>query len=229
MNRLAQVAALLALSLGACKDPPAAGQAGQSAPPSTQTFEEAMRLTCDAPEKADLPPEKPGDMNRFLLVASWIDQRVTNKEVRQLMGAAAAAETPAGKLKALRDGARKAGIERCALAEMWERMASGAPAASDPESSSTLDTPATPPLPTEPQTYDEAIAILCAAPADESERARQVRQRITNADVAQLAGSLDAASPAERPARLRTAAAATGIEVCPLADQLAAANEKGTP
>jgi hypothetical protein len=188
-----------------------------------------MQITCDAPEKADLPPEKPGDMNRFLLVASWIDQRVTNKEVRQLMGAAAAAETPAGKLAALREGARKAGIERCALAEMWERMASGAPAVSDPEPSSPAGTPTAPPLPSEPQTYDEAIAILCAAPADETERAEQVRDRMTNPDVLQLAGSLDGMPPAERPARLRTAAARTGIEACPLADQLAAAVGKGAP
>ena len=180
-----------------------------------------MQLTCDAPEKADLPPEKPGDVNRAHLVASWIDRRVTNKEVRQLMGAAAASETAAGKLAALRDGARKAGIERCALAEMWDRMASRTPAVSESEPSP-KGSQAAPPLPSEPQTYDEALAILCAAPADETERAQQVRDRITNADVLQLAGSLDGLSPAERPTRLRTAAAATGIDACPLADQLEA-------
>lgn len=230
MTGLARAAALWLLIGGACKDRPAAGPPpGESGLASTQTFEEAMRLTCDAPEKADLPPEEPGDLNRFLLVASWIDQRVTNKEVRQLMGAAAAAETPAGKLAALREGARKAGIERCALAEMWERMASGAPVAPDPAPSSAAKTSTEAPLPTEPQTYDEAMVILCAAPADQTERARLVRERITNADVAQLAGALDADAPAEGRARLHTAARATGINDCPLADGLAAAAAKKAP
>ncbi|HTE49405.1 MAG TPA: hypothetical protein VK698_00920, partial [Kofleriaceae bacterium] len=161
---------------------------------------------------AELPPEKPGDVNRALLVAAWIDQRVTNPEVRQLMGAAAAAQTPAGKLAALRDGATKAGIERCALAEMWQRMATGAPAAAESAA-------AAPALPSEPQTYDEAIAILCDAP-DPAALTKLAREKISNPDVTALVSALDAARPRERAGKLRAAAAPTGIASCPLADLL---------
>jgi len=211
-----------AVACGACKGRPSGDQpaenAGSSPPPGNQTFEEAMRITCDAPKNAELPPEKPGDVNRALLVAAWIDQRVTNHEVRQLMGAAAAAQTPAGKLAALRDGATKAGIERCALAEMWQRMATGAPAAA--ESAAAAPAPA---LPSEPQTYDEAIAILCDAPdpaADPAALMKLAREKISNPDVTALVSALDAARPGERAGKLRAAAAPTGIAACPLADLL---------
>jgi len=187
-----------AVACGACKGRPSGDQpaenAGSSPPPSNQTFEEAMRITCDAPENAELPPEKPGDVNRALLVAAWIDQRVTNPEVRQLMGAAAAAQTPAGKLAALRDGATKAGIERCALAEMWQRMATGAPAAAESAA-------AAPALPSEPQTYDEAIAILCDAP-DPAALTKLAREKISRPRRADEAGAREDQQPGRHRARL---------------------------
>lgn len=86
---------------------------------STQTFDEAMHIICDAPEKAEFPPEAQNATNRALLLASWIDQRVQNREARELMGSMAATGRE-GKLAALRSGAKRAGIERCALSQVWE-------------------------------------------------------------------------------------------------------------
>lgn len=100
----------------ACKDRVSSQPGGDSA--SSQTFEDAMRVACDAPNSADLPPASGGEANRAMLLAAWLDRRVQNREVRQLMGGAGA-ETPDGKLAALEAGARRAGIERCALADLW--------------------------------------------------------------------------------------------------------------
>jgi len=116
---------LLAAALtGACQDevaPPAKRAAGG---PSDQSFEDAMRIVCDAPEQAELPPESAGEANRAMVLAVWIDHRVRNREVRELMGGGPA-QTPQGKLEALRAGARRASIARCALAELWQAPASG--------------------------------------------------------------------------------------------------------
>jgi hypothetical protein len=117
MTRAVALSGLLVASLLGCQDEPAPATRGSGAP-STQTFDEAMRVVCSAPEQAEMPPESSGAANRAMVIAMWIDQRVHNQEVRQLMGGLAA-QTPAGKLEALASGARRAGIERCALADLW--------------------------------------------------------------------------------------------------------------
>lgn len=113
---------------GACTDERApTARAGAGADPSQQPFDEAMRILCDAPDRAEIAPEASAPANRAMLIAAWIDSRVQNREVRELMGGLAA-ETPAGKLEALRAGARRAGIQRCALADFWQVLAGPKPA-----------------------------------------------------------------------------------------------------
>jgi hypothetical protein len=120
MRRAAANLALLVFLAGACTsdEPAAPGRASTS----SQTFDEAMRIICDAPEKAELSPEAEASTSRALLLASWLDRRIHNQEARQLMGSLAAT-TPEGKLAALKTGAKRAGIERCALAEVWQAPA----------------------------------------------------------------------------------------------------------
>jgi hypothetical protein len=117
MTRALALSGLLAATLLGCQDEPAP-TTRSSDTPSTQTFDEAMRIVCSAPDQVEQPPESAGAANRAMVIAMWIDQRVHNQEVRKLMGGLAA-QTPAGKLEALDAGARRAGIERCALAELW--------------------------------------------------------------------------------------------------------------
>jgi hypothetical protein len=200
MTRPILLVPLLA-ALTACKDPPREAGPAPSTPDS-QTFAEAMKIACDAPEQADLPPESSGGANRMLVLAAWLDARVRNREVRELMGGSAA-QTPQGKLQALQDGARRAGITRCALAALWQ---------------GTTNPPASP-TPTEPQTYDEAIALLCGGPADDEALGRLVRERISNIQVIELFGVLAQTGQSERARRLREAAGKTGVTACPLAER----------
>jgi hypothetical protein len=119
-ERSAILAALLATALAsACQDDASPPAAPAPAGASDQTFEQAMRVACDAPDQPELAPDAAGGTNRALLIAVWIDRRVRNREVRQLIGGSAA-QTPQGKLEALRAGARRAGITHCALAELWQ-------------------------------------------------------------------------------------------------------------
>lgn len=208
MSTRRSLIALLLAALAGCKDPPReAGKAAapatgtQSARPDPQTFDEAMRIACDAPEQAELPPESSGAANRAMVLAAWLDARVRNAEVRQLMGAT---DSPRGKLDALRAGARRAGISRCALAEMWE-SSGGSPGS----------------LSSEPQTYDEAIAILCSGPADDAALGTLVREKVKNSEVATLFSSLAQEGQADRARLLREAAGKTGVASCPLADKWA--------
>jgi hypothetical protein len=114
--------AAIALGGGACQDDPksvsASAQPGGAAA-SSQSFDEAMHVVCDAPDKAELPPESAGEANRAMMLAVWMDKHVSNHEVRQLLGGKAAG-TPARKLQALESGAHRAGITRCALADLWQ-------------------------------------------------------------------------------------------------------------
>ena len=204
MIAVSRLCLLLVATLVACKG----DQPPSSAPPAEpmqQSFDEAMRLVCDAPEQADLPDESTGATNRALALAAWLDQRVRNQEVRQLMGSVAAQESSQGKIDALMKGAKRAGIERCSLADLW-----GSGAARDGGAGA---------LPSEPQTYDEAIAVLCDGQGDMAAVAVRVSERITNPEVAELFSSLAKALPAERVKRLRTAAAKSGVAACPLADR----------
>jgi hypothetical protein len=125
------VLAGVAIGGGACQDDPRAASATKpaSAPPAAQgdqSFDEAMRVVCDAPDQADLPPGPAGEANRAMVLAVWIDKRVRNQEVRQLLGGKSAS-TPERKIQALESGARRAGITRCALADLWQAGAESRP------------------------------------------------------------------------------------------------------
>lgn len=112
--RLLLLAAVI-LAGGACQDDPKPAT-GKPAPPASQSFDEAMRVACDAPDSFEQPPESAGPDNRAMMLAVWIDQRVHNHEVRALLGGAGTGDE---KIAALESGARRAGIARCALAELW--------------------------------------------------------------------------------------------------------------
>ncbi len=201
--RLALVLAAIAC-FGCQEDANRAAPASKGASTSSgQTFDEAMHVVCDAPDKAEVS-ESGGDANRIMMLAMWIDARVRNQEVRQLMGSVAAQESNQGKIDALESGARRAGIARCSLAELWRAGAAGGSGATSQGAAA----PGTPALPSEPQTYDEAMAILCdvarranlperpADPgADDAAIAHQLSTEISNPEVSQLLDSLRRAPP----------------------------------
>jgi hypothetical protein len=111
------VATLAALALSCQDDPKPAPAVADKA--SGQTFADAIRVACDAPEMADQTPETPesaGAANRAMMLAVWIDKRVRNQEVRALLAGARSGDE---KIAALESGARRVGLDRCALAEMW--------------------------------------------------------------------------------------------------------------
>ena len=213
-----------------------AGKSRATASSSDQTFDEAMRIVCDAPDKAELPAGSAFDSNRIMLMAVWIDQRVHNREVRELMGGVSSKKGAQGKINALESGARRAGIARCSLAELWRSGAAARAEASSrggaANSPGGASEPDAPPLPSEPQTYDEAIAILCDAAtranlpdrpadpgADDAAIAHQLSTEISNPDVVQLFASLRAAPLPRRVKLLREAAKKSGVASCALADR----------
>lgn len=215
----------IALACIGCQDDPAPAR---SAGASDQSFDEAMRIVCDAPDKAEVS-DSGGEANRSMVLAMWIDARVRNPEVRRLMTSLAAQEGNQGKIAALESGARRAGIAPCKLAELWRTVAGGASRAGASSAASAAAT-----LPSEPQTYDEAIAILCDAArranlparpadpeADDAAIAHHVTTEISNAEVRQLFDSLRGAAAGERVKELREAARKSGLAACALADRWA--------
>ncbi len=204
------------------------GSSGASAGASDQTFDEAMHIVCDAPEKAEVS-ESGGDANRIMMLAMWIDARVRNQEVRKLMGSVAASESNQGKIAALESGARRAGIARCSLAELWRDVAAGGDKGAASKSAGKSAAAA---LPSEPQTYDEAIAVLCDAAkranlpdraadpgADDAAIAHQLSTEISNPEVSALFESMRKSPAGDRVKRLREAAEKSGVASCALADR----------
>ena len=212
----------IAIGCAACQEDTARGKpGGAAAPASDQTFDEAMHIVCDAPDKAEAAGA--GSANRITMLAMWIDARVRNHEVRKLMGSVAAQESNQAKITALESGARRAGIARCSLAELWRAGAAGVDRGGAATSA---------PLPSEPQTYDEAIAILCDAArravlpdrsadpgADDAAIAQQVSTEISNPEVRQLFDTMRNSPPSERVKLLREAARKSGVSSCALADR----------
>lgn len=225
--RTARRALVLSIAIGcaACQEDTTRAVPGPSSavPASDQTFDEAMHIVCDAPDKAEA--SEAGDANRIMMLAMWIDARVRNHEVRKLMGSVAAQESNQAKIAALESGARRAGIARCSLAELWRAAAAGVDRGAAAKSA---------PLPSEPQTYDEAIAVLCDAArranlpdrsadpgADDAAIAQQLSTEISNPEVVQLFESMRKSPPSERVKPLREAAKKSGVASCALADRWA--------
>lgn len=231
---------LAALLHAGCKgdsaSPPAGKPTGEA---GTQTFVQAMQVVCDAPNDPDLPAESTGLANRTMAMATAIDQRVQNMEVRQLMGGIGR-QTSEQKIRALREGARRAGVEPCALATTWSDAMAGRSTAPDPSETSESTALDPPPLPSEPKTYDEAIAILCSAPPAAtdtpapaptggsagasrteptvSDPVPDVRGKLSNPEAEALLASLATATAPERVSLLRAAATRTALPTCALAD-----------
>jgi hypothetical protein len=222
--RIARWTLVLSIAIGcaACQEDTTRAKPGPSgSAASDQTFDEAMHIVCDAPDKAEAGSG--GDANRIMMLAMWIDARVRNHEVRKLMGSVAAQESNQAKIAALESGARRAGIARCSLAELWRAAAAGVDRGAAARSA---------PLPSEPQTYDEAIAVLCDAArranlpdrsadpgADDAAIAQQLSTEISNPEVKQLFESMRKAPPGERVKLLRQAAEKSGVASCALADR----------
>jgi hypothetical protein len=227
--RTARWALVLSIAIGcaACQEDTTRGKpgpGGSTAPASDQTFDDAMHIVCDAPDKAEVS-ESGGDANRIMMLAMWIDARVRNQEVRKLMSSVAAQQSNEAKIAALESGARRAGIARCGLAELWQAAAAGVD-----RSAAAKSAPAA--LPSEPQTYDEAVAVLCDAArraslpdrsadpgADDAAIAHQLSTEISNPEVNQLLETMLKAPPRERTRLLREAARKSGVGSCALADR----------
>jgi hypothetical protein len=160
-----------------------------------QSFKEGMELLCGS--TAGLPSTmKPSE--RATAIAKAADEKVRNKEVRELAGALAGLERDQ-KVARLQEAAGRAGIERCGLLELW---------AESPMAKS--------------------LRIICEAPdkvpagADPAGRAREladyIQKNVTDPDAIKLMQDLATEAPEARTAHLASVAREHGIERCPLAE-----------
>jgi hypothetical protein len=160
-----------------------------------QTFEQGMQLLCGV--TASLPSTM-SRSEKANAIAKTADQKVTNKEVRDLAGSLAALEGDQ-KLKVLRDAAARAKIDHCGLLELW------------------VESPMT-----------KSLRIICEAPdkvpagADSSGRAQEladyIQKNVTDPDAIKLMQELATELPETRGPHLASVARANGIEYCPLAE-----------
>lgn len=162
-----------------------------------QSFQDGMTLLCGS--TASLPSTL-SPSEKATAIARAADEKVTNKEVRELAAQLAALEGDQ-KLARLREAAARAGIERCGLAELW------------------TESPMT-----------RSLRVICQAPeklqlppdADPSSRAQAmadyIRANVTDPDALKLMSELAATDPAGRGAELARVAREHGIERCPLAE-----------
>jgi len=160
-----------------------------------QSFEQGMELLCGA--SASLPSTM-SRSEKANAIAKTADQKVTNKEVRDLAGSLAALEGDQ-KLKVLRDAAARARIEHCGLLELW------------------VESP-----------MAKSLRIICEAPdkvpatGDPSGRAQEladyIQKNVSDPDAIKLMQELAVEEPQLRGAHLLSVARANGIEYCPLAD-----------
>ncbi|HEY8147165.1 MAG TPA: hypothetical protein VIG06_31000 [Kofleriaceae bacterium] len=160
-----------------------------------QSFREGMELLCGS--TASLPSTmKPSE--KATAIAKSADQKVRNKEVRELAGALAALEGDQ-KVARLQEAARRAGIERCGLLELW------------------AESPMT-----------KSLRIICEAPdkvpagADPAGRAQEladyIQKNVTDPDALELMQELASEAPGARTAHLASVAREHGIERCALAE-----------
>lgn len=160
-----------------------------------QSFEEGMELLCGS--TASLPSTL-SRSEKAAAIARAADEKVTNKEVREL-AASLAALPGEQKVERLRAAAARATIERCGLLELWVES----------------------PMAT-------SLRVICEAPdkvppgADPSSRAQEladyIQKNVTDPDALKLMSELAAEEPGARTAHLASVAREHGIERCPLAE-----------
>lgn len=182
MRRLL-VAGLLTLSVAGC------GKSGD------QTFEEGMQLLCGS--TASLPSTL-SRSEKATAIAKAADEKVTNKEVRELAASLATMEGEQ-KVARLKEAAARAKVERCGLLELW---------AESPMAKS--------------------LRIICEAPdkvpagADPAGRAQEladyIQRNVTDPDAIKLMQDLATEAPEARTAHLASVAREHGIERCALAE-----------
>ncbi len=160
-----------------------------------QTFEEGMQLLCGS--TASLPSTL-SRSEKATAIAKAADQKVTNKEVRDLASSLARMEGEQ-KVARLKEAAARAKIERCGLLELW---------AESPMAKS--------------------LRIICEAPekvpagADRAGRAQEladyIQKNVTDPDALKLMQELATEAPETRTAHLASVAREHGIERCALAE-----------
>lgn len=162
-----------------------------------QSFEEGMELLCGS--TASLPSTL-SPTEKATAIARVADEKVTNKEVRELATSFAALERDQ-KVARLKEAATRAGIARCGLAELW-----------------TVSPMA------------RSLRVICEAPdklpvpagADPSTRAQAmadyIKANVSDPEALKLMGELATLEPAARGPELARVARENGIERCPLAE-----------
>jgi hypothetical protein len=96
----------------------AAGAAGCGQAVEDQSFKEGMRVICDSPEAVKVQLEAARPPERAAIAVRWVAAHLKNEEARALC-ANLAPLPPAQKASTLREAATRAGISRCALADVW--------------------------------------------------------------------------------------------------------------
>lgn len=106
---------ILAVWLGGCgKD-----DAPEPAPGATgQGFAEAMTLLCDAEARSGAARRPPGE--RIQVLTEWINRRIENPEVRNLVSGLTAAEDPEQIRERLEQAVERAGLGACPLLAFFE-------------------------------------------------------------------------------------------------------------
>lgn len=180
MTRLV-LAALLAVAAVGCGE-------------KEQSFTDGMRHLCGA--TASLPSTM-SRSEKATAIGEKAEKNVRNPEVRALIEKIVNAES--GKSDLLRAAAARAGIEQCALLELWTES----------------------PMAT-------SLRIICEAPGklppdgDPSSRAQAmadyIRENVSDPDALKLMSELATEAPRARAAHLASVARAHGIERCPLAE-----------
>jgi len=160
-----------------------------------QSFEQGVALLCGS--TASLPSTM-SRSEKANAIAKTADQKVTNKEVRDLAGSLATLEGDQ-KVEVLRKAAARAKIEHCGLLELW------------------VESP-----------MARSLRTICEAPdkvppgADPSARAQEladyIQSNVSDPDAIKLMQELAVEEPQLRGAHLLSVAKANGIEYCPLAD-----------
>jgi hypothetical protein len=93
-------------------EPPIESDSGHA---GEQTFEEAMRIFCDAPLHAEIPDDADPAEQMYLL-AKHIDERLENTEVRTLFEALANVDGP-DRAEHVQEAAERAGLDACPIVD----------------------------------------------------------------------------------------------------------------
>jgi hypothetical protein len=162
-----------------------------------QSFKEGMELLCGSTARL---PSTLSSTQKAAAIARVADEKVTNKEVRELATSFAALEGDQ-KVARLKEAATRAGIAHCGLAELW-----------------TVNPMA------------RSLRIICEAPdklpvpagADPSTRAQAmadyIKANVSDPEALKLMGELATLEPGARGPELARVARDNGIERCPLAE-----------